>query len=442
MAGCVALFLLTVGGAQVARRALAPAPPAADAGGVFALDFIAFYTGGALVNDGRHRELFDLRAVKRFQDDLAARNGATLGGALGPWWNPPFYAWVFAPLARLPFGPAAAAWVTINVACAAAACWLLVRMLPRGLGWRTWSLVPLLVALSVPFIHAVTHGQNACTSLLIVTAAVTAWRADRPVLAGLVAGLMAYKPQHAVVLGGVLALSAGWRAVLGLAATGTALLLVTVLTLPGALGDFLTRVPQNVRFVQEGVPYLWERHATLKAFWRLLLQGYAVGPPAPPVALLNALGTAALAVGLLRMTSVARWMNRFDRTDHAAPEHRDRLIAATVLATPLVMPFYFDYDLLLLAVPAVLLANLHLRAGRMVDGGPIDRAVRGLFPVCYAWLLVNADVAEHARVNLIVPLIGAVAGLAVWPGRERMAVAASEECAPTVASPVPMAKAA
>ena len=30
---------------------------------------------------------------------------------------------------------------------------------------------------------------------------------------------------------------------------------------------------------------------------------------------------------------------------------RDRLIAATIVATPLLMPFYFDYDLLLLSVP-------------------------------------------------------------------------------------------
>src|SRR2546430_4183331 len=34
----------------------------------------------------------------------------------------------------------------------------------------------------------------------------------------------------------------------------------------------------------------------------------------------------------------------------------DRAIAATIAAMPLLMPFYFDYDLLLLAVPATLYA--------------------------------------------------------------------------------------
>ena len=35
---------------------------------------------------------------------------------------------------------------------------------------------------------------------------------------------------------------------------------------------------------------------------------------------------------------------------------RDRGIAAAIVCTPLLTPFYFDYDLLLLSVPAVLFA--------------------------------------------------------------------------------------
>ena len=414
LAGAAGLFLTIVAGTEAARRALAP-PAAGATGDVPALDFIAFYTGGAMVADGRHRDLFDLRAVKRFQTEVAARNGVTLGDALGPWWNPPFYAWVFAPLSRLPFGTATAAWVGFNAACAAVAAWLLVRMLPADADWRTRALVPVLTALSIPFIHALSHGQNACTSLLIVTLVVAAWRADRPLLAGLVAGLMAYKPQHAVVLGGILALSLGWRAVLGLAITGSVLLLVTVLTLPGALGDFLHLMPRNVRYVQEQCVYMWERHATFKAFWRLLLQGRAVGPPSDLTNLLTALFTAGVAVGLLRLTRAARLLDVFDRTDRATPEHRDRLIAATFLATPLLMPFYFDYDLLMLAVPAVLLAGLHLRHGRTTDSPAADRCIKTAGPALYAWLLLNAEVGERAHVNLAVPLLAVLATAVVLP---------------------------
>jgi alpha-1,2-mannosyltransferase len=439
LAGAVAIFLTIAAGTEAVRRATAP-PAAKASGDTFALDFIAFYTGGTFVAEGRHRDLFDLRAVQQYQRALAADHGVDLGDALGPWWNPPFYAWVFVPLAKLPFGAATAAWVLLNVAAAAVACRLLVRVLPPGAGWKTKALVPVLVALSVPFIHGVTHGQNAGTSLLIVTLVVTAWRAERPLVAGLLAGLMLYKPQHAVVLGGMLTLALGWRALAGLAITGTSLLLVTVVTLPGSLGDFLHQMPVNVRFVQEQCVYMWERHATLTAFWRLLVQGRAVGPPGPLVLLLTALSTAALAVALLRLTGVARWMNPFDATDRSTPEHRDRLIAATFLATPLLMPFYFDYDLLLLAVPAVLLAGSQLRTGRMIDGGAADRAVKILGPALYAWMLVNADFAERTHVNFTVPLLAAVAVLAVRkPAVRVMAVMPRIDRTP---APTPLARAA
>lgn len=404
---------------------------------VIALDFIAFYTGGHFVAEGRHRDLFDLKAVRAYQSELAAANGVELGTALGPWWNPPFYAWVFAPLSKMPFTTATAVWVAFNAICAAVSCWLLIRMLPPGLGWRTCALVPVMMALSIPFIHALSHGQNACTSLLIVTLAVTAWRADKPVVAGLVAGLMAYKPQHAVVLGGMLTLAMGWRAMLGAAITGTSLLAVTLVTLPGALGDFLRQMPKNVRFVQEQSVYLWERHATFKAFWRLLLQGTEVGPPGALTMLMTAICTAAVVILLLRLTPLARFLNPFDKTDRSAPQHRDRLIVATLLATPLVMPFYFDYDLLMLAAPAVLLAAMKLRDGTITGSAVADRIAITAGFAAYTVMLINADLAEKTQVNPVVPLL-AVMTIVVAAARPRQrAVEAASET-----EPMPLARAA
>lgn len=423
LVGCVALFLAIVAGVEVSKHAAAT-DARQTTGDVVALDFIAFYTGGHFVAEGRHRDLFDLKAVKAFQDRIAAENGVHLGSALGPWWNPPFYAWVFAPLSKLPFGAATMLWVGFNALCAAISCWLLVRMLPAGSGWRTWALVPALMALSIPFIHALSHGQNACTSLLIVTLAVTAWRADKPLVAGLVAGLLAYKPQHAVVIGGMLVLATGWRAMLGLAITGTSLLLVTLITLPGSLGDFLSRMPQNVRYVQEQSVYLWERHATLKAFWRLLLQGTEVGPPSALTNLFTAVCTAAIAVLLLRLSPMAKLLNPFDDTNRRTPEHRDRLIAATMLATPLLMPFYFDYDLLMLAVPGVLLAGLQMRPE--VGDMSCSRVVKTVAPIAYAMLLINADVAEQTRLNPIVPLLAVIACAVAWPRNMASAAVADD----------------
>jgi hypothetical protein len=230
-----------------------------------------------------------------------------------------------------------------------------------------------------------------------------------------------------VVLGAMLTLAMGWRAMLGLAITGASLLAVTVVTLPGALGDFLSRMPQNVRFVQEQSVYLWERHATLKAFWRLLLQGSEIGAPSAMTNLLTAICTAAIAVLLFRLTPAAKLLNRFDTTDRKTPQHRDRLIAATFLATPLLMPFYFDYDLLMLAVPAVLLAVMKLRAGTITGSRVLDRVALLAAPAAYAVMLINADFAEKTRVNPVVPVLAMLVCTVVCPKKPDAAIATTAE---------------
>jgi len=123
----VAIFIGTI----FSGYALTPKP--ANSHAAVGYDFIAFYTAGRFVLDGRSSELYDLHAVAAFQHDLALRNGTDLGTAVGPWWNPPFYAWVFVPLAMLPFPLAMKVWVGINLACFAIAAFLLCRILRNAL---------------------------------------------------------------------------------------------------------------------------------------------------------------------------------------------------------------------------------------------------------------------------------------------------------------------
>src|SRR4051812_6430081 len=130
-------------------------------------DFLAFYTAGHFVREGRVHELYNLEAVKTYQHDLAQRESLEVGESFGPFWNPPFYAWVFAPLATLPYRTALLIWESANVTCLFAAVLLLTRMLqpaPR----RITALIPLLLLTSMPLIQALTHGQNTMVSLLLL----------------------------------------------------------------------------------------------------------------------------------------------------------------------------------------------------------------------------------------------------------------------------------
>jgi hypothetical protein len=168
-------------------------------------DFLAFYTAGVFVDSGRANDLYDLKKIQEFQHPLAAREGLEIGNDFGPFWNPPFFAWMFVPLAKLSYFRAWDAWFVFNIACAAGAMVMLARMVAKSRGpsarplresWRDWALVPLLICVSLPFVQALGHGQNSCLSLLLLTATAVLWRGGRAraFAAGACAGLLFYKP--------------------------------------------------------------------------------------------------------------------------------------------------------------------------------------------------------------------------------------------------------
>ena len=461
-AGAVAIFIGTLLGALLSR----PSDPH-DSGKV-GLDFIAFYTAGSFVREGKSADLYNVNKVQAFQKELASRNGVDLGSAVGPWWNPPFYAWVFVPIAKYPYRDALKYWELINLACVAMAAVVFCTWVARApvarascpcsaepgipsdtgrmpvllVGWKSWLLVPVLIVLSTPFIHALSHAQNACTSLLLVTVVVVLWRQQRAVAAGLMAGLLFYKPQLGAVLAAVLVLSLGWRAFIGLAITGTVLLLASI-TLPGCahlipLGDFLHQMPLNLHFVQCQVRYMWDRHVTFKAFWRLLLQGFDVGETTWLVTVLAAacssLVGAALLWAVVQVRKAGVW-TRDNRlvSDTKSASRRDRLIAAAIASTPLLMPFYFDYDLLLLAIPAVLFTVDLMGRDRSLPLPFTDRWLLRIWPVQYVWMMLNPDIGTATHVNFGVVLLSAVTGLLiVRAGQDRRALGSAVDDAPTL----------
>jgi hypothetical protein len=458
-AGAIAIFI----GTLLAGMLIRPGDPH-DSGKV-GLDFIAFYTAGTFVREGKSADLYDVGKVQAFQHELARQNGVELGSAVGPWWNPPFYAWVFLPIAKYSYFDALKYWELINLACAALAAGVLCFWVARAArsclpapasfspvtcadedtggppvplhGWKSWLLVPMLMVLSTPFIHALSHAQNACMSLLLVTVVVVLWRQQRAVAAGLVAGLLFYKPQLGAVLAAVLVLSLGRRALIGLAITA-ALLLVASLLLPGCgpfvpLRDFLHQMPLNLHFVQCKVRYMWDRHVTFKACFRLLLQGFDAAETTLLVNLLAAgcsgLVGAALLWAVVCAKKAGAWKGTVQQgSDTASAARRDRVIAAAIASTPLLMPFYFDYDQLLLAIPAVLFAVDLIGRDRKLPLPLTDRWLLRIWPVQYAWMMLNADVAVATHVNIGVVLLVGVCGLLIArAGRDRMALVGSAE---------------
>jgi hypothetical protein len=368
-------------------------------------DFLAFYFAGHCVITGQTQDLYDLGACRQFEQQVGHDADLDIGPAYGPWWNPPFAALMFAPLAMLPYKSAQTLWWIFDSCCLIVALFLLARTLKGD--WKIRALVPLFVLTSMPFVQAFGHGQNTFFSLMLLTIAVTLWRGSKPLAAGIVCGLLFYKPQLGAVVAMVLCLCEGRQAILGVAITGTMLAVINVVFLPGTLHDWITRMPVNLTYMQEVSPYQWERHVTFKGLWRVAVQRGIPGPTAMSVKILWGFceaiflgGLAAVALNTVR--------------NGVTPTSRDRLIAASILTMPLVMPFYFDYDLLLISVAMVVYAADRMR--NPLDRNWEDSWFVGISCVMLVTLLFATPLASRIHVLLTIPLLAGAAAMLIRRG--------------------------
>jgi hypothetical protein len=377
----------------------------------FGHDYLAFYTAGHFVASNQSEQLYNLEATRAFQQKLASRTGLTLGDSFAPFWNPPFVAAAFRPLAALPWSLSVAVWTAFNLLCLAGACLILMHMLPDCAGWQGRWLVPLFILVSMPFWQSITHAQNSSVSLLIASAATFLWRKKLALGAGVVAGLLLYKPQLALILLGVMALTLGGRVLLGSAFSLGVYGLLTLALTPGAGLAWVEQLPANLRAIQQDATYLWERHVTLAAFWRLLLQGREPGATAFLTGVLTLFSQLVVAYLLIRaIVRVRRPMIDDPWTGQSKSVRRDRVMSAAYFCTPLLAPFYFDYDLLLLAVPLTLLAAERLAIGTDATLRGNDRLLIGSLGLMMLWMPMNPGIGAWTRVNGTVILL-ALCGL-------------------------------
>ena len=141
--------------------------------------------------------------------------------------------------------------------------------------------------------------------------------------------------------------------------------------------------------MQFGQTYIWERQVTLGAFWRLLLQGREPAARSNAVGMLTILSQATLAIALF-----IQWRQSRENENEDA---RESFLITAMTAMPLLLPYFLDYDLLLLAVPATLYAR------RFISNPP--HLGSASWTALYVCLLINPGLGRLTHVNLAVPLL-------------------------------------
>lgn len=300
------------------------------AGRPLGTDFSNIYAAGLAALKGNAASVFDIK--------IQWRNEQALFGAATPlygWHYPPFFLLVAAPLALFPYGIALIAWQLSTLLLYLWALRALIRKsaTPQWAEGNAW--LPLALGFTAVFVN-LTHGHNGFLTAALFAGGLANLE-SRPLLAGLLFGLLAYKPQFGVLI--PLALAAGqyWRSFAAAAITILGLAIaVTLLFGPLVWPAFLAGSHFTRTVILEQGNTGFEKIQTF--FSQVRLWG-------GPIAMAYAVQGAAMLFCALMVTKAWRRPSSFGMRG-----------AILCLATLLATPYALDYDLMLLAPALALIA--------------------------------------------------------------------------------------
>ncbi|MDE2473733.1 MAG: DUF2029 domain-containing protein [Alphaproteobacteria bacterium] len=281
------------------------------------IDFDDFHLVARLLWLGQIRSAYHLPALSAFQKSLSGLDGFL------PWSYPPQFVLLLAPLAFLPIGVAYLLFT--GVSCAA-----YLAVLKRVAGN---SFVPVLIITFPALLITIRCGQNGFLTGTLIGLACLGFGNHRSI-AGLPLGLMIIKPHLAVAFALYAVINRRWGAVF--IATATVLLSTVLATAVLGFGIW----PAFFGGIREAGIFLSQGFYPL---FRMVSLYAAVRSLGLPEALAMAIQVLATCVALAAVV----WASR-----RLAPH---QALGVAAMASVLVSPYVYDYDLPIFAVGLVLL---------------------------------------------------------------------------------------
>ena len=306
--------------------------------GRFSGDFMSFWEAAERLRAGDIAGIYD---PERWRAVVAS------GKRLDLFWYvyPPYSLLGLWPLGSLSFTGAALTWLLAPIPFCAALITLLVRRslhsqsgasrIDRAPPLQLITIVALAYALPLLAFHIVAAQTGAVMAVLFMSAALC-WR-DRPIVTGVLIGLMSIKPQMGLLIPIALVAAGRWQTIASAVATIGVLAASVTLWLGGSIWyDYFAMTQIFASFLaggHEGIPHL----------------------AAAPYVSLIAIGApdllASVVAGICLMSAVVFVFNAFRAR---SGDGRDDLrLAILVSATPLATPYALSYDLPILILAAV-----------------------------------------------------------------------------------------
>lgn len=352
-------------------------------------DFSNFWSASKLALSGEAAAVYDMARQYAVQkSEFGAQTG------FYPFFYPPTYLLICWPLAAAPYLTALAIWLVVTGVA--------YQAVVRRIGEGAVGLVPVL-AFPAVFV-AVGHGQNALLTTAILGAAALSLD-RRPIVAGVLLGLLAFKPHLAIVAPLALIAAGRWRALAAAVVMASALALLSLAAFGlDAWKAFIAAAPAAKAVLDDK---LMDVEKLQSAFGAVRLLGGGANLAYVAQALVGlAVVTVLLFVARKSMSGVA-------------------LGALVASAAALTSPYFLDYDLALLAIPLAWATAQGVRTGFLPWEKSIlifafalpafSRVIAFAFGVPLAPLAVGLlfwVVARRAAMNARAPAVGVQPALA------------------------------
>jgi Glycosyltransferase family 87/Glycosyl transferase family 2 len=353
-------------------------------------DFVSFYSAAKLFVTGGGSAVYDIVRQKQVEVQITGLPAERF--IVLPYFHPPYYTLLIAPLAYLDYRAAYFAMTAVNVLLAAALIAILIKTSLNVRG-RGAVVAAVMIAGFFPLFVTTLQGQSDLVVLLPLAGAYAAWAHGRHGWAGALSALALAKPQLLLLIPVLFIARRAWRALAAFIGVIAGLAVVSVLTFGfSAVANYLSALTAWAIFgkLPGSGQLVYTDTAAYSA--RNILEALPGGGKAVALlVLIILLGIVALSLS---------WRPDKPRLD----------FALAVAASLVLSPHQNVHDLALLVIPGFALADLAL--GRQLRWPHLAPAV-----IFFAYAAINLTLA----ISFWSAAVGALA-VAVFLTAERMAV--------------------
>jgi len=332
-----------------------------EVGSPIAGDFLQEWIGGYSFRTYGAASLFDTDQLKALQHDERLLGFRWADNEYFSMVYPPFYYLFWVPFSFLDYKVAAYVFVGIMIACFFASLFLLgksslfeskfatddekFKLEKMATIRKLWPWVFVIGAIYVPMIRSITTGQKGTLCLFLLVGTYVLYDRNKNFMAGLVFGLLAFKPHLTLVIGVTMLIRRQWSFVAG--AVSSVLILVALCFSMG-LGvcqqytEFALGASQYVNQVSD---HLHKSHC-LYGFLALMSGGQTTMTS-------KMLWVVSLVFVVISLKAMFRKTKELEKPVSKAIE-----FSALIIATILLAPHLLTYDLTMMIIPMCLLMAL------------------------------------------------------------------------------------